>query len=305
MKKIILAITSSYDLTVDYLIDTYEYLNFIRINVDQFMHNRFVVSENSIKFKTQNGIVSDLDDINSIYYRKPVLPDFTGIINNEYHSFAHKEIFSLIEGIVEGFPGKCLSKPSLLRIANNKIVQCRLAKKLGFRIPKSRITNSIKCAKELNGNQYIVKPLSVGIIKKDKSQIAIQTNIVDEDIQMDNLCYCPSYFQEFINKDFDVRLTIVGEKIFTVRITSSDKVDWRKINSICKYKLIEAPENIVTNCMSMLSHFNLRFGCFDFIVKNGEWFFLELNANGQWAWLEHELGINISKAIIQELTVIK
>ena len=46
----------------------------------------------------------------------------------------------------------------------------------------------------------------------------------------------------------------------------------------------------------------MKFGCFDFIIKDDLWFFLEMNANGQWAWLEFETGLNISGAIIDFLT---
>lgn len=43
---------------------------------------------------------------------------------------------------------------------------------------------------------------------------------------------------------------------------------------------------------------NLNFGCFDFIkAKSGCYYFLECNPNGQWLWLEIDLGIPISKSI--------
>ncbi len=47
--------------------------------------------------------------------------------------------------------------------------------------------------------------------------------------------------------------------------------------------------------------FGIDFGCFDFIVFDNEWLFLEMNANGQWVWLEHKTGLNISKEIMRYL----
>ncbi len=53
-------------------------------------------------------------------------------------------------------------------------------------------------------------------------------------------------------------------------------------------------------CLLFLQHFNLNFGCFDFIVdKNGNYIFLECNTNGQWMWLEEEAKLPISAAIAQ------
>jgi glutathione synthase/RimK-type ligase-like ATP-grasp enzyme len=35
--------------------------------------------------------------------------------------------------------------------------------------------------------------------------------------------------------------------------------------------------------------------------KNGKYIFLEINPNGQWAWIEMETGLKISEAIIDYL----
>ena len=48
--------------------------------------------------------------------------------------------------------------------------------------------------------------------------------------------------------------------------------------------------------------FNMKFGVFDFVVKDNEYYFLEINANGQWAWLEKELNIDISSSLFNYLS---
>jgi hypothetical protein len=45
----------------------------------------------------------------------------------------------------------------------------------------------------------------------------------------------------------------------------------------------------------------LRFGTFDFSVASDEWWFLECNPNGQWAWLQDETNIPISAALADAL----
>ena len=48
---------------------------------------------------------------------------------------------------------------------------------------------------------------------------------------------------------------------------------------------------------------NLNFGCFDFIkAKNDHYYFLECNPNGQWMWLEEDLGMPISESIANYLS---
>jgi hypothetical protein len=47
---------------------------------------------------------------------------------------------------------------------------------------------------------------------------------------------------------------------------------------------------------------NLRFSAIDLVLDpSGDYWFLELNPNGQWAWIEARTGLPISEAITNEL----
>ncbi len=46
----------------------------------------------------------------------------------------------------------------------------------------------------------------------------------------------------------------------------------------------------------------LRFGALDLLVtEDGRWHFLEVNPNGQWAWIEQVAGLPISATIAEAL----
>lgn len=61
---------------------------------------------------------------------------------------------------------------------------------------------------------------------------------------------------------------------------------------------IKLPDAILNQCISLLKILNLRFGAIDFILdKNGNYIFLEINPNGQWAWIEKQTGYKISNEI--------
>ena len=45
---------------------------------------------------------------------------------------------------------------------------------------------------------------------------------------------------------------------------------------------------VQTCALPILNETGYRFGRFDFIRKGGELWFLELNPNGQWAWLDEK-----------------
>jgi len=296
----ILIITSSYDKTCDYLIKKYNNIEFFRFDLDYF--SQYTVSFSFNEFLISKGTQS-LAESNclSIYYRKPSPENLNGIIDNKYQSFAHKEAHSLIEGIVEAFNGKCLTKPSIMRPASNKILQARFANTVGFELPEYLMTNDADNIRKLHSQKTIVKPLSVGVIQDEKSKEFVQTNLLDKSINLESLKYSPAYFQLYQNKDYECRATFIGDKAYVVKIESENEIDWRKQDNKITYSVCEMPDDVYRKCLLFMKLCNMQFGCFDFIIDKGFWYFLEMNVNGQWAWLEYEVGVDISGGIIRYL----
>lgn len=296
----ILMLTSSYDRTCDYLINKFKNLSFFRLNLDQFSRYKISYSKNGFKISDIDSHI-ETDNCQSIYFRKPSMENLTGVFEAKYHNFIHKESFSLIEGIAESFEGTVLTKPSIMRRANNKVVQVTLAKSAGLEIPELSITNDgslLKYYSDLNG---IIKPLSIGEVISEGKKEFVQTNLINSDIHSTNFEYSPVYLQQYISKDYEVRITVVGDEFFPVRIDSSNQIDWRKPNNEVVYSAYTVPNEIKKCCIKYMQLCNMNFGCFDFIVKGGEWYFLEMNANGQWAWLEISTELKISDKIIELL----
>lgn len=300
MKKVLI-ITSTIDYTVDYMIDRYrEQCKFYRINVDRFNEYKFMLDNENWTIKSNIWSIS-IDEIYSIYYRKPGLPDLNDY-RPEYHTMIFKDIISLINGIVDSFNGIVLTKPCILRKVENKIYQAHVANQIKFVIPKTIFTNKKEDANYfLYENRSVIKPISVGkIIYNDNVEI-YQTNIINEliDEDIDNT---PIYMQEYVDKEYEVRLTIINGQIYPVKIMPYNIIDWRIESEYNRYELIDIPEDIKDKCLEMMKIMDINFGAFDFIVnKENEYVFLEVNPNGQWLWLEDELGINISKSIIKYL----
>ncbi|MEK4272094.1 hypothetical protein [Paenibacillus sp. FSL R7-0026] len=296
-----MVITSTVDQTVDYLISKFKHkLNFYRINTDKLQNYQIKVTTSGVII---NGPIGEItaDYIDAVYYRKPMLPDMT-LYDYKFHSLMQRDILTLIEGIAEISGKVILTKPSILKRAENKVIQLHFASRLGFVIPASLITNDCTDASSFCNNQTsIVKPLSVGRILELQKINYIQTNIVDQAIPIQNLEIAPSYFQKYVDKDEEYRVTIVGRSVFTVKIQSSDKVDWRRTTAKVHYTKASIPNTLVNQCLDLMKLLDINYGAFDFILKDGVYYFLEVNPNGQWLWLEQALSLNISSAIIDHL----
>ncbi|MFF2146005.1 hypothetical protein [Kitasatospora sp. NPDC058190] len=100
---------------------------------------------------------------------------------------------------------------------------------------------------------------------------------------------------------FDVRVTAVGDRLVAVRIDSPD-LDWRHRQNLLTRTPIEVPKPVARTITAYLTELRLTFGAFDFAVTaGGDWYFLECNPNGQWAWQPAETTAAIAQAIADQL----
>lgn len=300
MKKIII-ITSTMDFTVDYIINKYRNkCDFYRINIDKFNEYEFNVNyENGFNIKNRNWTISK-SEISAIYYRKPILPDLSEF-DSAYIKMISKDIIYFINGLVDSFKGKVLSKPHILRKAENKVYQIMLAKEVGFYFPESSIGTCKEQINKIIKKGGIIKPLTTGKIVSGKICEIIQTSKIDSIVEED-ISLTPLYIQRYITKCNELRVTIVNNKIFAVKIKPYNIIDWRIEQEKNNYELTSIPNQIKKKCFKMLEKMNLKFGAFDFIIDElGRYIFLEVNPNGQWLWLEEQLNLKISNEIMEYL----
>lgn len=115
-----------------------------------------------------------------------------------------------------------------------------------------------------------------------------------------NIAYCPTQLQEYVEKAFELRVTIIGEKVFAVKIDSQlneeTKIDWRLHTKMNPHSVFQLPLNIEKFCLDFIQEQGLLYGAMDFIVTpNNEYVFLENNPFGQYLWLEIETGIPLTE----------
>lgn len=299
MKNKILILTSSFDKTVDYIIKKFDKSNFIRVNIDELKNYQISVTNINgfqINLETKFLKIENLfEQVTSIYYRKLFLPSLDEY-ESKYHTYMQKEIYSFISGLVDSFDGKVLTTPSILRKVENKIYQLKNATDLEFLLPKSLISNDYEKANNFNIEKIIAKPLSTG---KLTSSTVSNSNIVNDNIN--NISLSPTYFQTYIPKDYELRVTVIEDIFYCVKIIANDKIDWRKNAEDNIYELIDTPKIIKSQCKLFMETCNIKFGAFDYIVYNNQYYFLECNPNGQWLWLELKLGLDISTSLVRFL----
>jgi glutathione synthase/RimK-type ligase-like ATP-grasp enzyme len=317
--KMILIISNKEDITTDFLVNKLNYYNikYFRLNTDEILRSislNFDFSNNKYNiYDNNNNSVINLSDIRSVYYRRPKLPKISDDLSTGEELFVKNELRFTLEGLYRILDNKFwINNVYRIREAENKIYQLLLARKLGFSIPSSLISTVEKSTRDFikkNNNNCIIKPIKSGLIQDVKVPKNIFTTLLSKkDIEnLNRVKFCPSYFQQKIDKKADIRVTVVGEKLFSAKINSQEyketAIDWRKGDNIrLDYNKIKLPVVIRNKCIDMTKKLGLTFSAIDLILsKKDEYIFLEINPNGQWAWIENRLGYSISSELINLL----
>lgn len=132
--------------------------------------------------------------------------------------------------------------------------------------------------------------------------------IEEEDLEKLNLVSnSPTLFQKCISKKIELRITIVGDKIFTASIDSQasekTRVDWRNYDfQNVSHTTFKLPEKVEGLCFQLIKRLGLVFSAIDMILTpDDRYIFLEINPNGQYLWIELLTGLPISEAIARLL----
>ncbi|MGW6454728.1 hypothetical protein ACWF94_02170 [Streptomyces sp. NPDC055078] len=131
----------------------------------------------------------------------------------------------------------------------------------------------------------------------------IWTSPVHADEIDDTVALCPHLFQTCVPKTADIRLAAVGNRMFATRIdTDGDHLDWRYDQRLITCSPIPVPRTIRNGVRSYLHAFGLVFGAFDFALDgDGQWWFLECNPSGQWAFVDQPTTQAIAAALADTL----
>ena len=179
--------------------------------------------------------------------------------------------------------------PESTYLAETKAFQLMQAHKLGFRIPKTKIGNNVKEFIGLN-NDVIIKSLDTILLREGDDCLFTYSTIETPNKLRDEEVYeAPLTVQEYISPKTDIRVTVIGNKLFAVKITSEGagiKEDWRVLNKDqLEYTDIDLPDEINNLCFQLVKELGLNFGAIDFIESNGKYIFIEINPTGEWGWI--------------------
>jgi hypothetical protein len=256
----------------------------------------------------------ELRETRAVWYRRPGLArahpaigdgPTRDLVDDECRQFIHA-LWSSVD--CPWLPGQ----PATLKQASLKATQLKVAGELGFDLPPTLITNSpdelIEFYRSNHGD--IVCKLAGFAMQKALGQTFIRYTeaVSTRDIaHAQSIEHCPMIFQARVPKQVELRITVVGRRVFAAEIHSQTsnhtRLDWRRYDDYTTpYSVHALPSAIEHRCRELVDRLGLRYGAIDMIrTPDGRYVFIEINPNGQYLWIERETGLPISDAICDVL----
>lgn len=262
------------------------------------------------------GSAFDLEDVDSLYYRRFFaggrLPMSLGDLRDPCVDETRRTVYGAIAAT------DCFQLDPLwaVRRTDHKELQLKRAHEFGLEVPRTLITNEpesvLAFRKSLGKTPMITKMQHSFAVYRGGKELVVFTNQLGDqqlDESLAGLCYCPMQFQELLPKKLELRATVVGKKVFTAAIDSQvkedTKIDWRKdgVGLIENWVPYTLPKPIEKGLLKLTKWFGLNYAAADFVVTpQGKHVFLEINAGGEFFWLQRTPGLPIAQALAEVLT---
>ncbi len=311
----VLILASRGDFTCDYVVSQLMMLGvpYLRLNVEDLPALKLSM------YPTDLGVEGELDDmefafsirsesLRSVLFRRPIyLRESEGISRPPIEQLTRTQWSTFVRSFMVFDDCRWMNHPSATFQAENKAVQLAAASQVGLRVPHTIITNSKDViAREFkSAPAVVVKGLDTVLVREGDlesfgyTQFTTVGELLDAEISS-----APVIVQEALRNKLDLRVTVVGTQLFCASIMEDRQPiqgDWRRSKDRASFMSCDLPCEIGEKCVQLAQAMGLAFGAIDLAVDGGDFYFLEINPTGEWAWLVDQAGLPIDRAVAEYL----
>ena len=263
-----------------------------------------------------NGERLALDEVDAIYLRRFAHVTVTRPAHDAVaRTYAANQATAAINAIfalpaVRWVPGPL----SAVRDANDKLRQLQLAQALGLEVPPTLITSEPAELWDFYREHealVLVKPLAFPWFESERGRWVSSPQLLTprDLVHAEGLRQGAVIVQAYVPKRVELRVTVVGERVFACEIhsqaTNRTRVDWRRYNlNRTPHHVHELPAAVAAQCVAIVARLGLSYGALDLVLTpDGRYVFLEVNPMGQYLWIERITGMPITEAICDLLAM--
>lgn len=246
-----------------------------------------------------------VDDVTSVWWRRPHPCPVPGSTSTEDDAYRQAECDGFLQGLLWSVPALWVNDPGADRTASRKIVQLETAYRAGFAIPDTLVTNDPDEARgfiESRPGPVVYKRVGTGRAAFTETRLVTAA----DRLRLPTIRNSPTIFQDYIQAECDLRIVWVDGIEWVVRIDSQagvGRVDSRLDTSVA-FTPDRLPASVSKSLTTLMGALGLAFGVLDLRVGlDGEFYFLEVNPQGQFAYLEIKTGLPIFESLANLLVL--
>lgn len=258
-----------------------------------------------LEYQREGGPPLDLRTVRTVWWRRPQVADPAHITNDAVRIFAVNEWQEAIAGLWHLLDARWVNDPGRDEVAARKALQLSVAAEIGLRVPRTLVTSDPEQARAFiaggNGSGTIFKTFSC------THEIWRETRLVrpDELDLLDAVRLAPVIFQEYVPADVDLRITVVGERLFPAAIHSQSTdypVDFRMSLGQAAVEPAALPADVETRLLTLMRRLGLVYGAIDMRrTPGGDHVFLEVNTAGEFLFVEERTEQPIARTLAELL----
>lgn len=256
--------------------------------------------------------VIELERVRTLWRRRPGRPRSAGLRpGSGIAELVERDSAAVLADLWELLPVRhAPGSPDAIAHAEHKARQLGLAGRLGFALPETLVTNdpdAFLTFHQAQRGEVITKRAapSQRLAAADGESLVRYTELVRprDLVHVEDLRLCPLLVQPYVPKRLELRVTVVGRRVFAAAIHSQasnhTRHDWRRYDDartpITPFAL---PPEVAERCRALVRELGLCYGAIDLVLTPDDRFvFLEINPNGQYLWIELATDLPISDAV--------
>ncbi len=223
-----------------------------------------------------------------------------GVTLGSRHAVEKTAWLSLLGAIVRSESVEWLTDVDRALIAENKLHQLEVARRVGVPVPVTLLTNAPSPAAEFQAGDWVIKPLGPGHYFEEEQGRVFFAQSYRSDLDAAMAVSAPFLIQERLDAITHLRVVSVGERVWVTGLDADQlPLDWRESEAAhSSFEVVVAPDEVSRGALALNQALGLSYSSQDWIVTApGRCLLIDVNPGGQWLFLPEPVATEVAQAI--------
>ena len=222
-----------------------------------------------------------------------------GIESGSLAAAVHRAFLTLVGAIARMETLEWLTDIEAMLRAEDRLHQLTTAGAIGIAVPRTVVASTPADVVAHLGENFVVKPLSLGFFWTEAGARAVYTSELDAATASEiDFGGAPFVAQEKICAERHLRVVTVGSRAWIASLSAEDRpLDWREQEGAHREWAMDADEQVGQQAIALARTLRVGYSSQDWLVRGEDRLFIDLNPGGQWLFLPEAVACSVTEAI--------